>query len=129
KTWTTTSNYWDLADTLYNALKTIPGVFFEINQPIQMRFNELMTGVRQDIAIKVFGPDLDTLIHYAGQIARLVEYIPGAGMPQVELVAGRPQIAVRYDREGLAALGYDIAGLNRSLRAAFAGEAAGAIKE
>ncbi len=128
-TWTTTKNYWDLADTLYNALHSIPGVFFEINQPIQMRFNELMTGVRQDVAIKIYGPDLDTLVHYAGQIASLVQDIPGAGTPQVEQVEGLPQIAVRYDRERLAALGYDVAGLNRSLRAAFAGEAAGAINE
>lgn len=128
-TWTTTKNYWDLADTLYNALNSIPGVFFEINQPIQMRFNELMTGVRQDIAIKVYGPDLDTLVHYAGRIAGLVQDIPGAGAPQVEQVEGLPQIAVRYDRERMAALGYDIAGLNRALRAAFAGETAGAINE
>ncbi|MCB0770929.1 MAG: CusA/CzcA family heavy metal efflux RND transporter, partial [Flavobacteriales bacterium] len=128
-TWITASNYWDLADTLINALKTIPGVFFEINQPIQMRFNELMTGVRQDVAIKVYGPDLDTLVHYADRIAGLVQNIPGAGTPQVEQVDGLPQIAVRYDRERLAGLGYDVAGLNRTVRTAFAGEPAGAIYE
>ncbi|MCB0789973.1 MAG: efflux RND transporter permease subunit, partial [Flavobacteriales bacterium] len=127
--WTTTDDYWSLADSLLAALQEIPGVFFEINQPIQMRFNELMTGVRQDIAIKVYGPDLDSLVHYAEQIARIVRDVPGAGPPQVERVAGLPQIAVRYDRERLAAAGFSVDQLNRTVRAAFAGEPAGAIYE
>ena len=127
--WTTTDDYWSLADSLLAALQEIPGVFFEINQPIQMRFNELMTGVRQDIAIKVYGPDLDSLVHYAERIAHIVRDVPGAGPPQVERVAGLPQIAVRYDRERLAATGFSVDQLNRTVRAAFAGEPAGAIYE
>jgi len=127
--WTTTQDYWALADSMLKALETIPGVFFEINQPIQMRFNELMTGVRQDIAIKVYGADLDTLLRYAERIADVVEHVPGAGAPQVERVAGQPQIVVRPDRERMAALGFDVDELNRSLRAAFAGEPAGLVYE
>lgn len=127
--WTTTDDYWALADTMYRALQTIPGVFFEINQPIQMRFNELMTGVRQDIAIKVYGPDLDTLLRYAQRIADVVEHVPGAGPPQVERVTGQPQIVVRPDRTRMAALGLDVDEINRTLRAAFAGEPAGLVYE
>ncbi|MBL7964920.1 MAG: CusA/CzcA family heavy metal efflux RND transporter [Flavobacteriales bacterium] len=127
--WTTTQDYWTLADTLFKALKTIPGVLFEINQPIQMRFNELMTGVRQDIAIKVYGPELDTLLKYGERIAALVQQVPGAGPPQVERVAGLPQITVRYDRERMAVLGCSIDELNGTVRAAFAGEPAGSIYE
>lgn len=127
--WTTTDDYWTLADTMMKALQTIPGVFFESNQPIQMRFNELMTGVRQDIAIKVYGPDLDTLLRYAQRIADVVEHVPGAGPPQVERVSGQPQIVVRPDRERMAALGFDVDELNRTVRAAFAGEPAGLVYE
>src|SRR5690606_7642853 len=79
--WTTGRSYWQLADTMYNALQQIPGVFFEINQPIQMRSNELMTGVRQDIAVKLFGPDIDTLLHYAQEVAAVIGDVPGAGAP------------------------------------------------
>ncbi|WKZ66739.1 MAG: CusA/CzcA family heavy metal efflux RND transporter [Flavobacteriales bacterium] len=127
--WTTTQDYWTLADSMLKALQTIPGVLFEINQPIQMRFNELMTGVRQDIAIKVFGPDLDSLLQYAERIAAIVQQVPGAGPPQVERVAGLPQITVRYDRDRMAMLGADIDELNGTVRAAFAGEPAGSIYE
>ena len=127
--WTTTQDYWTLADTMLKALQTIPGVLYEINQPIQMRFNELMTGVRQDIAIKIYGPELDTLLKYGERIAAIVQQVPGAGPPQVERVAGLPQITVRYDRERMAVLGCSIDELNGTVRAAFAGEKAGSIYE
>ncbi|MBK7946900.1 MAG: CusA/CzcA family heavy metal efflux RND transporter [Flavobacteriales bacterium] len=127
--WTTTQDYWTLADTMLKALQTIPGVLYEINQPIQMRFNELMTGVRQDIAIKIYGPELDTLLKYGERIAAIVQQVPGAGPPQVERVAGLPEITVRYDRERMAVLGCSIDELNGTIRAAFAGEPAGSIYE
>ncbi|MCB9165598.1 MAG: CusA/CzcA family heavy metal efflux RND transporter [Flavobacteriales bacterium] len=129
KEWTTGRGYWELADTMIKALKHIPGVYFEINQPIQMRTNELMTGVRQDIAMKLYGPDIDTLLHYAGQVALAVSDVPGAGEPAIERVEGTPQITITYDRERLAMMGADVADLNRVVRAAFAGEPAGAIYE
>jgi cobalt-zinc-cadmium resistance protein CzcA len=127
--WTTTEDYWTLADTMFKALQTIPGVFFEINQPIQMRFNELMTGVRQDIAVKVYGPDLDSLRAIGDRISALIAGVPGAGPPQPERVSGLPQITISYDRERMAALGCDVDEVNRTVRAAFAGEAAGSIYE
>ncbi len=127
--WTTGRGYWELADTIYNALHRIPGVFFEINQPIQMRSNELMTGVRQDIAVKLFGPDIDTLLHHAKEVAELVGTVEGAGAPAIERVEGTPQITITYDRERLAALGADVDELNRTVRAAFAGEPAGSVYE
>ncbi len=129
RSWTTGRSYWELADTLYKALHRIPGVFFEINQPIQMRSNELMTGVRQDIAVKLFGPDIDTLLHYAKEVAEAVADVPGAGAPAIERVEGTPQITITYDRERLAALGADVDELNRTVRAAFAGEPAGSVYE
>jgi cobalt-zinc-cadmium resistance protein CzcA len=127
--WTTGRTYWELADTIHRALRRIPGVFFEINQPIQMRSNELMTGVRQDIAVKLFGPDIDTLLHYAEQVSALIGEVEGAGPPSVERVAGIPQITITYDRERMAALGCDVDELNRTVRAAFAGEPAGSVYE
>ncbi|HNU56890.1 MAG TPA: efflux RND transporter permease subunit, partial [Flavobacteriales bacterium] len=129
KEWTTGRSYWELADTMIKALHRIPGVYFEINQPIQMRTNELMTGVRQDIAMKLYGPDIDTLLHYAGLVAQAVSGVPGAGEPAIERVEGTPQITITYDRERLATIGADVADLNRVVRAAFAGEPAGAIYE
>lgn len=127
--WTTGRSYWQLADTMLAALHRIPGVFFEINQPIQMRSNELMTGVRQDIAVKLFGADIDTLLHYAKEVAEAVADVPGAGAPAIERVEGTPQITITYDRERLAALGADVEDLNRMVRAAFAGEPAGSVYE
>ncbi|MCB9182983.1 MAG: CusA/CzcA family heavy metal efflux RND transporter [Flavobacteriales bacterium] len=127
--WTTGRRYWQLADTMLAALRVIPGVFFEINQPIQMRTNELMTGVRQDIAVKLYGPDIDTLLRYADDVAAVIREVPGARPPSIERVAGTPQITIRYDRERLAALGCDVEELNRSVRAAFAGEPAGSVYE
>jgi len=127
--WTTGRSYWELADTMYNALHQIPGVFFEINQPIQMRSNELMTGVRQDIAVKLFGPDIDTLLHYAQEVAAVISDVPGAGVPAIERVQGTPQITITYDRERMAVLGADVEELNRTVRAAFAGEPAGSVYE
>ncbi|HEY0976721.1 MAG TPA: CusA/CzcA family heavy metal efflux RND transporter [Flavobacteriales bacterium] len=127
--WTTGRSYWELADTMYKALHRIPGVFFEINQPIQMRTNELMTGVRQDIAVKLFGPDIDTLLHYAQQVSAAIRDVEGAGSPSMERVEGTPQITITYDRERMAALGCDVDELNRTVRAAFAGEPAGSVYE
>jgi len=127
--WTTGRSYWELADTLYKALHRIPGVFFEINQPIQMRTNELMTGVRQDIAVKLFGPDIDTLLLYAQQVSDAIGDVEGAGRPSIERVEGTPQITITYDRERLAVLGCDVDELNRTVRAAFAGEPAGSVYE
>ncbi len=127
--WTTARTREALQDTMLKALKQVPGVFFEATQPIQMRFNELMTGVRQDVAIKIYGENLDSLAAVAEQVGAIVAGVAGAGEPQVEKVVGLPQITVQYDRARLARYGLNVRELNTAVRAAFAGEAAGAIYE
>lgn len=127
--WTTTESYTELADMIQQKLEVIPGVFFESNQPIQMRFNELMTGVRQDVAIKIFGENIDTLAAIAPKVARVVQSVSGAAGPQIERTTGLPQITIQYDRAKIAAYGMNIGDINQTVRTAFAGEAAGVVFE
>jgi len=127
--WKTTKDYNELAAMMIEKLEVIPGVFFEASQPIQMRFNELMTGVRQDVAIKIFGENLDTLTAYAAKVAKVIRPIKGITQPQVERVDGLPQITIEYDRARLAGYGLNIEDINHIISTAFAGEAAGVVFE
>jgi len=127
--WTTTKDYFELARLIEQKLATIPGVLFEVNQPIQMRFNELMTGVRQDVAIKIFGEDVLMLKKLADETAALIQSIPGVSTPQVEKTTGLPQISVQYDRIKLAGYGLRVADLNDVLETAFAGKVTGPVFE
>jgi len=127
--WTTTKDYNELATLMLEKLEVIPGVFFEASQPIQMRFNELMTGVRQDVAIKIFGENIDTLAALAPKVARVVQSVRGATEPQVERTTGLPQITIQYDRAKIAGYGLNIEDINHTISTAFAGEAAGVIFE
>lgn len=129
KEWKSTNDYNELARMIEEELQIIPGVFFEINQPIQMRFNELMTGVRQDVAIKIFGENIDTLAALAPKVAGIIKSVKGASEPQIERTVGLPQITIQYDRARIAAYGMNIQDLNRTVRAAFAGESAGVVFE
>lgn len=129
KEWKTTKDYDELAQKMIAKLREIPGVFFEVNQPIQMRFNELMTGVRQDVAVKIFGEDLQTLADIAERVAGVIHTVPGASAPQVERISGLPQIAIEYNRAQLAGYGLNVADVNRVITAAFAGTSAGAVYE
>lgn len=129
KEWTTTKDYSELAQMIKEKLEVIPGVFFEANQPIQMRFNELMTGVRQDVAIKIFGENIDTLAMLAPKVAQMVQTVQGASVPQIERTTGLPQISVQYDRTKIAAYGMSIDDLNDAISTAFAGKAAGVVFE
>lgn len=129
KEWTTTKDFYALADMIRDTLSNIPGVIAEPSQPIQMRFNELMTGIRQDVAIKIFGENLDTLIAYADKVAKVIRPIEGITLPQVERVGGLPQITVEYDRARLAGYGLNIEDVNHVISTAFAGEVAGAVYE
>lgn len=89
KEWKRKITYNGLAEEIERKLTaSIPGAFFEINQPIQMRFNELMTGIRQDVAIKIFGEDLDTLLGYANKVKTQIKTIDGVKDPMVEQVEG-----------------------------------------
>ncbi len=127
--WTTTSDYNELAKMMEEKLEAIPGVFFEANQPIQMRFNELMTGVRQDVAIKIFGENIDTLAAIAPRIAKVIQSVEGATEPQIERTAGLPQITITYDRGRIASYGLNVEDVNRVVSTAFAGQSAGVVFE
>lgn len=129
KEWTTTKDYDELAKLIEEKLEAIPGVFFEANQPIQMRFNELMTGVRQDVAIKIFGENIDTLAALAPRIASVIQSVDGATEPQIERTAGLPQITIAYDRGRIASYGLNVEDINRVVSTAFAGQSAGVVFE
>ncbi|GAB4029649.1 CusA/CzcA family heavy metal efflux RND transporter [Spirosoma jeollabukense] len=127
--WTSADTQEELADKMAEALKAIPGVTFGFQQPIQMRFNELASGVKQDVAVKIFGEDLDQLTQLAARISRLVGSVKGATDLYVEQVEGLPQIVVKADREALARYGLAVDDINHTLSAAFAGESAGLVYE
>lgn len=129
KQWTTTKDFNAMADTIREKLSSIPGVIAEPSQPIQMRFNELMTGIRQDVAIKIFGENLDSLVAYADKVANVIRPIEGITQPQVERVDGLPQITIEYDRAKMAGYGLNIEDVNHIISTAFAGEEAGVVFE
>lgn len=127
--WKRDISYDELAEEFEEKLNAIPGVFFEKNQPIQMRFNELMTGIRQDVAVKIFGENMDTLLTYANKVNAIVQSVEGATEPSVERVAGLPQIVIHYNRSQIANYGLNIEDINHIVSAAFAGGTAGVVFE
>lgn len=127
--WTSAKTQSELAEKMEEALSVIPGLHVEMSQPIQMRTNELITGIKQDVAIMVYGDDLGKLAATAGQIARLIRDIDGVTDPMVEKVTGLPQIQVKFDRDRLASYGIDISDANSIIKMAFAGSTAGTIYE
>ncbi|MBK7800074.1 MAG: CusA/CzcA family heavy metal efflux RND transporter [Saprospiraceae bacterium] len=127
--WKREISYDDLADEIFEKLENIPGVFFEKSQPIQMRFNELMTGIRQDVAVKIFGENMDTLLSYANKVNGIVQKVEGATAPSVERVAGLPQIVINYNRAQIANYGLNIEDINHIVSTAFAGGEAGVVFE
>jgi heavy metal efflux system protein len=129
KEWVNASSKEELAVKFKSALSVIPGIDYEFTQPIEMRFNELITGVRSDIAIKIFGEDLDYISQKAIEIKNLISGIPGAGDVILEKTAGLPQVRVEYKREKIAYYGLNIKVLNSYLSTAFGGEVAGTVFE
>ena len=129
KEWTTTKDFYALAEMMKEEMEQIPGVNFEVSQPIQMRFNELMTGVRSDIAIKIFGEDLEKLAATANAAIGLIGNIEGAADVKAEQVTGMSQITVRYNPDKMALYGLNVGDLNKVVRTGFAGEATGTVYE
>ena len=127
--WTSASTKQGMFEKLEEALHSIPGVGFEFSQPIQLRFNELMTGSKADIAIKLFGEDLDQLYQSATEAEKVISKINGVGTVNVEQTIGMPQIMVSYDYQRMAQYGLHIREVNQVIRSAFAGEKAGIIYE
>jgi cobalt-zinc-cadmium resistance protein CzcA len=127
--WTSADNWEDLANLMKEEMEAIPGATIEISQPIQMRFNELMTGSRSDIAIKIFGDDLEVLEAKAAELISKVNNIEGIGDLKADKVTGLPQITIKYDYNKIALYGLNISDLNKIIRFSFAGESAGKIYE
>ncbi|MTI26152.1 CusA/CzcA family heavy metal efflux RND transporter [Fulvivirga kasyanovii] len=127
--WVSAESKDELADKFKEALADIPGIDYEFTQPIEMRFNELITGVRADLAIKIFGEDLDVLYKKALEVQRAIQHVEGAADITVEKIAGLPQMSVRYDRQKVAKYGLNIADLNQIITTGFAGSAAGTVFE
>ena len=127
--WTTATTKQGMFDAINDVLKDIPGVTYEYSQPIQMRFNELMTGTRSDIAIKLFGADLDVLYQKAIEAQAIIEKVSGVASANVEQTIGMPQIIVSYKYDNMAQYGLHIQEVNQVVRSAFAGEKAGIIYE
>ncbi len=127
--WTSAETKEELIDKIKDKLAFIPGVNYEFSQPLELRFNELMTGVRQDVAIKLFGEDLDQLAIYAQKMAGIIATVDGVADIKVEATKGLPQMTVQYEREKLAQYGLNVKELNTIIRTAFSGESAGVIFE
>ncbi len=127
--WTSAKSKSELIDKIKKAVETVPGINYEFTQPIEMRFNELITGVREDLAIKLFGEDLKILAKKAEEIGSIVSSIDGVADMKVEATNGLPQITIDYDRKSVARYGLNIQELNRYVEAAFAGGNAGVIFE
>lgn len=129
KEWKKARSREELAEKMGNALQAIPGVTFGFQQPIQMRFNELMTGVRQDVAVKIFGEDLEMLSALSKQVGKIVSGIDGARDIYIEEITGLPQIVININRDEVAKYGLDIQTINQTINTAFAGQSAGMVFE
>jgi heavy metal efflux system protein len=127
--WTKADSRDELAEKMAEALEVLPGVNYGFQQPIQMRFNELMSGIRQDVAVKVFGEDLEVLADLSKQIGRVASSVDGVRDIYVEEITGLPQIVVNINRDEVAKYGLNVELINQTISAAFAGQHAGLVFE
>ena len=127
--WTSAKTTPELMEKMEETLSAIPGLEAEISQPIQMRNNELLTGIKQDVAIKIFGDDLDVLTQEAGKVKKMIERVPGVSGIFVEEVAGLPQVQVKYNHEKMAAYGVSVDDISGILETSFAGAVVGSVYE
>lgn len=127
--WKSAESKEELIEKIKEKIAVIPGVNFVFTQPVELRFNELLTGVREDVAIKLYGEDLDVLADKIQEIAAVIRTVPGAADLNVEATSGLPQMTVEYNRAKMAQYGVTIDKLNDYVSAAFAGEQASVIFE
>ncbi|WP_373246675.1 CusA/CzcA family heavy metal efflux RND transporter [Phocaeicola massiliensis] len=130
KEWTSASSRAEMVEKMKEALEPLSErAEFNFSQPIQLRFNELMTGAKADIAVKLYGEDTHELYEKAKEAAKYVEQVPGASDVIVEQTMGLPQLVVKYNRGKIARYGINIEELNTIIRTAYAGEASGVVFE
>lgn len=127
--WTKTKSKEELVAMIEEKVHEVPGMAFEFTQPIKMRFDEMMTGVRSDIAVKIFGENLDSLARVAHRAEAILKKVPGLEDIKVEQTEGLPQIVIQYDYGKIARYGLHIRDVNAIVRAAFAGARAGTVFE
>lgn len=127
--WTSAKTFPELSVKMSTALEDVPGITAGFQFPVQMRFNELMTGARQDVVCKIFGENLDTLSANANKLAKIISTVKGAGNLFVEPVTGMPQIIIEYNRPLIAQYHLSIADINKVVNTAFAGQSTGLIFE
>lgn len=129
KEWTSAKSFPELSQKMTEALSVVPGISVGFQFPVQMRFNELMTGARQDVVCKIFGEDLDSLAIYANKLGEVIHTVKGAVNLYVESVTGMPQIVINYNRDAMARYGLNVSDINRVVNTAFAGQSAGVVYE
>jgi cobalt-zinc-cadmium resistance protein CzcA len=117
----------NLVETIEKRVADVPGNNYEFTQPIQMRFNELISGVRSDFGVKIFGDDLDTLLRIAGQVQSVVQSVPGAADVKTEQVSGLPVMTVKLNRAALSRYGFSAADVQSTLEIAIGGKNAGLV--
>ncbi|HEA30556.1 MAG TPA: CusA/CzcA family heavy metal efflux RND transporter [Leeuwenhoekiella sp.] len=127
--WTSADTKEELIEKIQESISVIPGVNFVFTQPVELRFNELLTGVREDVAIKLYGENLDVLSEKANEMASIIKTVPGAGDVRAEATSGLPQMTVEYNRAKMAQYGVTIDKLNDYVSASFAGEKASVVFE
>lgn len=129
KEWVSASSFPELSMKMTKVLEQIPGITVGFQFPVQMRFNELMTGARQDVVCKIFGENLNTLTQYAGTLNEIIKTVDGAVNIYEEKVTGMPQVVIKYNRDGMAKYGLNVADINKVVNSAFAGQTAGQVYE
>ena len=130
KEWVSAHNKEELAEKMQKKLEVIlPGVSFGFQQPIQMRFNELMTGAKQDVVVKIYGEEFNDLSNYAQKVGGIAKSIEGVQDVYVEEMTGLPQMIIKYNREAIAKYQVNIEEINRAINIGFAGNQAGLVFE
>ncbi|ASU35325.1 CusA/CzcA family heavy metal efflux RND transporter [Mucilaginibacter xinganensis] len=129
KEWTSAKSFNELSEKMGKALQSLPGVTAGFQFPVQMRFNELMTGARQDVVLKIFGEDMDTLARYAARLGNIINTVQGAKNLYVEAVGGMPQVIISYNRNAIAQYNLNISDINKVVNTALAGQSTGTLFE
>ncbi|MFT3844664.1 MAG: CusA/CzcA family heavy metal efflux RND transporter [Lacibacter sp.] len=129
KEWTSAKTFPELAEKMTEAVSEVPGITVSFQYPVQMRFNELMTGAKQDVVCKIFGENMDTLAHYAEQLGNISSTVNGTKELYVEPVAGMPQIIINYNRAAIAQYGLNISDINKVVNTGLAGQSTGFVYE
>ncbi len=119
----------ELMEDIEKAAEEVPGSNYELSQPIQLRFNELISGIRSDVGVKIFGDDLDTLLQVAGQVQAVLQKVPGAADVKTEQVSGLPMLTVGLNRAAMARYGVSVADVQELIEIAVGGKEAGVLFE